>query len=288
MFRYTAERLRGTGKQSIFNLGDEFDLTHGGTKVEEIDKFDNPYSDDDAEEEERLNAKFVEEAHFGGFMTKTDDEFKEGRGNTRKEWIETLIKESKRKADKRKLDEETEEKTNELDDNWKQLFGSVRSSSMIRRKEDEVEEKVNTDYDPYDMLVRQLTYEKKEARGSERLKTDDEVIKEEKEKLDKLEEDRLRRMRGEKENQSSHASVNVEDMNDEEGNRIQKEMVMIVGRKRRMKTKRTTKKGLKRKTRRTKTMTMMKRKRTNILILRRMRKRLMRTRRIDWMPRLRT
>ena len=50
---------------------------------------------------------------------------------------------------------------------------------MIRRK-DEVEEKVNTDYDPYDMLVRQLTYEKKEARGSERLKTDDEVIKEEK------------------------------------------------------------------------------------------------------------
>ena len=216
MFRYTAERLRGTGKQSIFNLGDEFDLTHGGTKVEEIDKFDNPYSDDDAEEEERLNAKFVEEAHFGGFMTKTDDEFKEGRGNTRKEWIETLIKESKkRKADKRKLDEETEEKTNELDDNWKQLFGSVRSSSMIRRK-DEVEEKVNTDYDPYDMLVRQLTYEKKEARGSERLKTDDEVIKEEKEKLDKLEEDRLRRMRGEKENQSSHASVNVEDMNDEE------------------------------------------------------------------------
>ena len=215
-FRYTAERLRGSGKQSIFNLGDEYDLTHGGTKVEEIDKFDNPYSDDDAEEEERLNAKFVEEAHFGGFMTKTDDEFKEGRGNTRKEWIETLIKESKkRKADKRKLDEETEEKTNELDDNWKQLFGSVRSSSMIRRR-DEVEEKVNADYDPYDMLVRQLTYEKKEARGTDRLKTEDEVIKEEKEKLDKLEQDRLRRMRGEKENVSSKSSINVEDMNDGE------------------------------------------------------------------------
>ena len=36
--------------------------------------------------------------------------------------------------------------------------------------------------DPFDMLVRQLTYDRKEARGSTRLKTDDEVLKEEKEK----------------------------------------------------------------------------------------------------------
>ena len=34
----------------------------------------------------------MDEAHFGGFMTKTDDDFKGGRANTRKEFIDNLIK----------------------------------------------------------------------------------------------------------------------------------------------------------------------------------------------------
>lgn len=42
------------------------------------------------------------------------------------------------------------------------------------------------------VTVRQLTYEKMEARGSERMKTEEEKIKEEKERLEKLEADRLR------------------------------------------------------------------------------------------------
>ena len=42
-----------------------------------------------------MNAKFVGEAHFGGFMDKKDEDFKAGKGNSRKEFIETLIKESK-------------------------------------------------------------------------------------------------------------------------------------------------------------------------------------------------
>jgi hypothetical protein len=42
MYRYTAERLKSTGKQSIFNLGDDTDLTHGGSNIRDIDKFDNP------------------------------------------------------------------------------------------------------------------------------------------------------------------------------------------------------------------------------------------------------
>ena len=49
--------MKGTGKQSIFNLGDDYDLTHGGTNLNDMDKFANPNSDDDQEEEERLNSK---------------------------------------------------------------------------------------------------------------------------------------------------------------------------------------------------------------------------------------
>merc|ERR1719318_551174 len=123
--RFTAERVKGAGKNSIFNLGDDFNLTHGGENLSNIDKFENPQSDE--EEDEILGQKFVDEAHFGGFMTKADDEYKEGRGNTRKEIIDNLIKESKiKKAEKRKADEEAEEKTQSLDKNWQDVFKSMR------------------------------------------------------------------------------------------------------------------------------------------------------------------
>ena len=64
---------------------------------------------------------------------RSDDEFKEGRGTSRKEWIENLIRDSKkRKAEKRKLEEETEERTKELDQSWKQLLGNIRGSGLVR------------------------------------------------------------------------------------------------------------------------------------------------------------
>jgi len=204
--RFTAERIKGSGKTSIFNLGDDYNLTHGGSKIEDIDHFDDPKSGDE-DEDELLNKEFVDEAHFGGFMTKADDEFKMGKGNSRKEYIENLIKESKKKkAEKRKADEEAEEKTRELDDNWK---GILRNMQELKggKSTDEVQ-----NYDPYDMLVKQLGFEKKEARGGERLKTDEEKIKDELERLKSLEEDRQRRMRGE---MPEKKSISVEDTGEE-------------------------------------------------------------------------
>ena len=66
--RFTAERIKGSGKTSIFNLGEDISLTHGGEKLSDIDKFDDPNSDEDEEEDNLLNKDFVNEAHFGGFM----------------------------------------------------------------------------------------------------------------------------------------------------------------------------------------------------------------------------
>merc|ERR1719228_196165 len=124
-------------------------------------------------------------------MSQTDEEFKLGRGNSRKDFIDNLIKESKRKkAEKRKADDEAQEKTEDLDKVWKELNRSITDMRM-KPKDNEV---LGGNYDPYDLLVKSLGYEKKEARGGERLKTEDEKIKDEKEKLAKLEEDRLRRM----------------------------------------------------------------------------------------------
>ena len=91
--RFTAERVKGAGKTSIFNIGDDFNLTHGGEKLSEIDKFENPNSDND-EDDNLLGKEFVDEAHFGGFMTKADEDFKSGKANSRKDFIENLIRES--------------------------------------------------------------------------------------------------------------------------------------------------------------------------------------------------
>ena len=73
---------------------DDYNLTHGGARIDDIDKFDDPKSDDDEDAEELLGKEFVDEAHFGGFMSRADDEFKAGKGNSRKEYIENLIRES--------------------------------------------------------------------------------------------------------------------------------------------------------------------------------------------------
>ena len=72
--RFTAERMRGTGKTSIFNLGDDLNLTHGGADIDSIDRFEDPKSDDE-EEEELLGKQFVDSAHFGGFMSQVPYNF---------------------------------------------------------------------------------------------------------------------------------------------------------------------------------------------------------------------
>lgn len=131
---------------------------------------------------------FVGDAHFGGgILTRTG---KEG-ATSHKDLIEQLIFESKkRKAEKQKTKEATMELTEKLDSDWKDLLPIV---SKIKKgpKEPEVKQK----QDDYDRIMRELKFE---ARGNptDRLKSEDEVAREEKAKLEKLEQNRLDRMRG--------------------------------------------------------------------------------------------
>ena len=101
--RFAAER-NAKGK-SLFNLGEEETLTHFGKSLAEIETFEDPKSDDDDDLEGEgdgvVGANFVEETHFGGFLTKSDVEFASGKSNTRKEWIDEMIAESKRKKAER-------------------------------------------------------------------------------------------------------------------------------------------------------------------------------------------
>lgn len=208
--RYTAERVKAQKKKSIFNLADEEILTHKGQTLSEIEKFEDVHSDDDSFDEEntgKLDSNFVEDAHFGGGILKKTG--KEG-AMTHRELIDQLITESKkRKAEKQKIKEATLELTEKLDTEWKDLLPLVNKV----KKDDEPVEKQTAD--DYDKVMRELRFE---ARGvpSDRLKSEEEIIKEEKERLEKLEQERLERMRGNVENEikkSVHRSA--DDLDDD-------------------------------------------------------------------------
>ncbi|KAG5872705.1 hypothetical protein JTB14_008799 [Gonioctena quinquepunctata] len=190
MARFTAVRVKAHNKKSIFNLADDEVLTHKGQTLSEIEKFDDPRSDDESLEGDsgKLEKDFVGEAHFGGGMLKKTGI--EG-AKSHKDLIDQLIAESKkRKAEKQKVKEATLELTEKLDAEWKDLLPLVNKN---KRKSEDNTEKPKAD--DYDKIMGELRFE---ARGtvSDRLKTEDEIAKEEKERLEQLEKDRLERMQG--------------------------------------------------------------------------------------------
>lgn len=191
--RFTAERMRSQSRKAMFNLADEETLTHRGQTLNEIEKFDDPRSDEDDDDDDNplrakgnLDADFVSDAHFGGgLLSRSHDD----GAKSRKDLIDQLISESKkRKAEQQKLREQTLDLTEKLDTEWKDLLPVINAGP----KASEVEKPKP---DSFDKLMRELKFE---ARGkpSDRLKSEDEVAREEKEKLEELEAARLRRMQG--------------------------------------------------------------------------------------------
>ena len=74
--------------------------------------------------------------NFGGFMSRTDLEFSSGKGNTRQDYIEEMIAESKkRKFENQKDKQEQETKTKDLDQKWKDMaeLSGVLEPSMLRK-----------------------------------------------------------------------------------------------------------------------------------------------------------
>ncbi|XP_058803660.1 nucleolar protein 14 homolog [Phymastichus coffea] len=202
--RFAAERIKGHKKKDIFNLNDDEVLTHRGQSLIDIEKYDDPRSDEEDydgndNKSGKLDKKFVEDAHFGGgLLSKPDSEM------SRKDLIHELIVESKkRKAERQKLKEQTEDLTEKLDTEWRDLLPLISSSN---KKNEEVD--VKTKVDDYDIAMRQLKFE---ARGNptDKLKSEEVIAKEEKEKLEKLEQARLTRMQGfsDEADKSNHRSA---------------------------------------------------------------------------------
>lgn len=157
----------------------------------DVERFDDPRSDDE-EDEERLGRSFVSEAHFGGGILKKSEETEENRQN-RESLIDNLIAESKkRKEERQKERQETDELTDQLDRDYSDVIDVL--AGMRNPKKSEVTPAKLPDI-AYDVLVRELRFDPRVKPG-DKLKTEEEIAREEREKLEKLEADRLRRMKG--------------------------------------------------------------------------------------------
>ncbi|NXH48012.1 NOP14 protein, partial [Dicaeum eximium] len=199
--RFALERQQNYGKKNIYSLNEDEELTHYGQSLAEIEKLNDIVdSDSDTEERGTLSAELTA-AHFGGgggllrkkVSSEQQDE-EEEKPKSRKELIEEMIAKSKQEKQERQTRRESAlELTEKLDKDWKEIQTVIaRKTPKSERKDKEVEKPKP---DEYDMIVRELGFEMK-AKPSERLKTEEELAKEEQARLQKLEADRLRRMHG--------------------------------------------------------------------------------------------
>ncbi|NXT82394.1 NOP14 protein, partial [Zapornia atra] len=199
--RFTLERQQNYGKKSIYNLNEDEELTHYGQSLAEIEKLNDIIdSDSDTEERGTLSAELTA-AHFGGGggllrkkASSGQQDEEEEKPKSRKELLEEMIAKSKQEKQERQTRRENAlELTEKLDKDWKEIQTLiVRKTPKSEKKDKEVEKPKP---DEYDMIVRELGFEMK-AKPSERMKTEEELAKEEQARLQKLEADRLRRMRG--------------------------------------------------------------------------------------------
>ncbi|KAJ8402380.1 hypothetical protein AAFF_G00368690 [Aldrovandia affinis] len=218
--RFAMERQRTHDKKDIYNLNEEEELTHYGQSLAEIEKLNDAVdSDSDSEEKGLLSAELTA-SHFGGGggllrRRKPGEEDYEGgrKAKSRQELIEELIIKSKQeKRERQNQKEEAQELTEKLDQDWKSIQALLsKKPPKSEAKEDEHKPKL----EEYDMMVRELGFEMK-AQPSEKMKTPEEVAREERERLQKSETDRLRRMQGDVEEGDDKKRVHwsADDLND--------------------------------------------------------------------------
>lgn len=211
--RFAMERQRDQVKKDMFNLNDEEELTHYGQSLAEMEKFtDGVDSESDSEEKGLLSAE-ITASHFGGgggLLRKKTGEEEEAKNKTRQELLEELILKSKQeKRERQTQKEETHELTEKLDQEWKSIQNLLAHKTPREREEEKDKPKL----DDYDMMVRELGFEMK-AQPSEKLKNPEEIAREERERLQKLEEERRRRMEGEVEENPKDTHISADDLND--------------------------------------------------------------------------
>uniref|UniRef100_A0A915AKP5 Nucleolar protein 14 n=1 Tax=Parascaris univalens TaxID=6257 RepID=A0A915AKP5_PARUN len=240
--RFTAERLKAF-KMNKFQLAeaeDDEELTHKGSALTSVQKYERTISDEEDEDGE-VDANTVSTTHFGGGTVGDGDDRNSQRHTKRKDLIAALIAKTKQQRyDKQMARDEQEDTTERLDEQWKKLMhtGAMTSFANVPRTND----RISKTSDEYDLLLCELKMDSgKRGEASERQKTADEIARDERLKLIELERARLARMEDNSPEKSLLADGSVEDISsgvakskkrsgfevkyDEEGRLIQSEKV---------------------------------------------------------------
>ncbi|XP_043090353.1 nucleolar protein 14 [Puntigrus tetrazona] len=213
--RFTLERQRTHDRKDMFNLNEEEELTHYGQSLAEMEKMTDVIdSDSDSEERGLLSAELTA-THFGGGggLLRKKIAVEEGKPRSRQELIEELILKSKQeKRERQTQKEESQELTEKLDQEWKSIQNLLAHKTPKAERKDEMDK---PKLDQYDVMVRELGFEMK-AQPSEKLKSAEELAREEKQRLQTLEADRLKRMMGDAEEEAvqTNTHISADDMND--------------------------------------------------------------------------
>ncbi|XVE85705.1 hypothetical protein DITRI_Ditri17bG0112100 [Diplodiscus trichospermus] len=226
IMRSQRERQLKLGKKAKFNLpdgeDDEFDASGFGSFPEKDDFEDEMLSDDDNDDDDNKRSAILKQLNSHGAQNLLEGGLVEGEENkhkTKKEIMEEVILKSKYfKAQKARDKEENEQLIEELDKNFSSLvesrvlFSLTEPGKMnalkalvnkslpnehVKKEELPVTQKAETykqeQPDSYDKLVSEMGLDIR-ARPSDRTKTPEEIAQEERERLERLEEERQKRM----------------------------------------------------------------------------------------------
>lgn len=207
LMRFQRERLARLRKGSAFAMdddeGEQEELTHGGTALGEMTKFDDFGGDISDSDEENLGRDTVRDYHFGGGFVPAGEG--EERKRSKKEIMEEIIAKSKMyKAEKRKEKDERDEMLEQLNSDFADISAllapNVRApkaqkgqdGAPVRRKDPPDGDQ---GLDEFDAMTRELATEMR-AHATQRLKTPEEIAQEERDALVAAEKQRRRRMQG--------------------------------------------------------------------------------------------
>ncbi|KAJ5599992.1 hypothetical protein N7450_001059 [Penicillium hetheringtonii] len=225
--RFARESQKKMRKESMFNLEDEedeFQLTHMGQSLtldgKNLDDFDADGLDIDESDEEgsrkrkRVPAEDGEDEDFIDYGAEGEGEDQPERKKSKAEVMKEVIAKSKfHKHERQQAKEDDDDLRDELDKELPGLFDALRGMKAPPKQQEPAKQDL-ADMNPeraammqepekkdaekeYDQRLKQFTFDKRSA-PTDRTKTEEEKAEEEAERLKKLEEDRVKRMRGEK------------------------------------------------------------------------------------------
>ncbi|KAI9350805.1 nucleolar protein 14 [Obelidium mucronatum] len=214
MERFMREQKgKSTRNSSLFNLEEE-DLTHMGQSISGMDDYALESGLERVDDEEgNIDRDTVKFSHFGGFE---DDE---DRRKSKSEIMAEVIAKSKfHKQERQKLNEEVLQLGEEVDENLddlKSLLLASSASTETPKPERAWRKPLTSQEEDYDNFIREMKGEAKAA-PTNRLKTDEEKAFDEKEKLEKMEAERLARMNGPSKSRKKR-NAQADDLDDDFG-----------------------------------------------------------------------